>query len=382
MSMSTSLTCQRDRFELPSNVTYLNCAYMGPLSQAVMNAGRRGLERKAHPWTIGPSDFFDGVEQLRNLFAEIINADAEGVAVLPAASYGLAIAANNVALDGGGRILVLEAEFPSNFYAWQEKAAREDGVVETVKRPHDGDWTSAVLDAIDDHTNVIALPHCHWTDGSVCDLVTIGKRARDIGAALVLDATQSIGAMPFDVNDIRPDFVVTAVYKWLLAPYGAALMWCAPEHRDGEPLEYSWITRKQADDFPTLVDYRTEYREGARRYDVGQTANFAMVPAIEAALRQTLEWSVEAIAAYTQTLTDRIADHAAQLGLGVAPREQRANHLIGVRLTDADPQAIQMALAEANVHVSVRGDAIRVAPHVYNDEADVDRLFEVLRTAL
>ncbi len=380
--MPEPLTCQRNRFELPSDVTYLNCAYMGPLSQAVMNAGRIGLERKAHPWTIGPDDFFDGVEQVRNLFAQIVNADADGVALLPAASYGIAIAANNVALDEGGRILVLESEFPSNYYAWNEKASREDGVIETVRRPSDGNWTDAVLDAIDDHTNIVAVAHCHWTDGTLCDLTAVGERAREVGAALVIDATQSIGAMPFDVAAIRPDFVITAVYKWLLAPYGAALMWCAPEHRDGEPLEYSWITRKNADDFPTLVDYRTDYREGARRYDVGQTSNFSMVPAVASALEQALGWSVNGIAAYTRNLTGRIASHAADLGLSVAPEEHRSNHLIGVRLGGADPVKVQEALAEAGVYVSVRGDAMRVAPHVYNDEADVDRLFETLRAAL
>ena len=382
MSMSEPLTCQRNRFELPSDVTYLNCAYMGPLSQAVVNAGRSGLERKMHPWTIGPDDFFDGVEHVRNLFGAIVNADADGVAVLPAASYGISIAANNLTLDEGGKILVLEAEFPSNYYAWDEKAAREDGAVVTVRRPADGNWTKAVLDAIDDETNVVAVAHCHWTDGTSCDLVAVGERVRDVGAALVVDATQSIGAMPFDVQAIRPDFVITAVYKWLLAPYGAALMWCAPEHRRGEPLEYSWITREQADDFPTLVDYRAGYREGARRYDVGQTSNFAMIPALEAALEQTLEWSVDAIASYTQALTDRIASSADEVGLAVAPREHRANHLIGVRLGGADPVAVQEAMAEAGVFVSVRGDAVRVAPHVYNNADDVDRLFEVLRKAL
>lgn len=380
--MAEPLTCQRKHFDLPLDVTYLNCAYMGPLSQVVVDAGRTGLERKMQPWRIGPSDFFDGVEQVRNLFAQIIGGDADGVAILPAASYGISIAANNVSVEEGGQILVLEAEFPSNYYAWHEKATREDAVVDTVKRPDDGDWTSAVLDAIDDHTNVLALAHCHWTDGSFCDLARVAQAAREVGAALVVDATQSIGAMPFDVEVIRPDFVITAVYKWLLAPYGAALMWCAPEHRDGTPLEYSWITKQHAEDFPTLVDYRTEYRDGARRYDVGQTSNFSMIPAIDAALTQTLDWSVDAIASYTRALTGRIADLASELGLDVAPPEHRANHLIGVRLGEADPVTVQQAMAAANVHVSVRGDAMRVAPHVYNDEADIDRLFEALRSAL
>ncbi len=377
--MSSKLASQRSIFDIPEDVTYLNAAYMGPLSEAVVAAGREGLERKRRPWTITAPDFFEGVERVRELFAQVIGADADGVALLPAVSYGIAVAAKNLEVGSGGEIVVLEAEFPSNYYAWAE---RRGATVVTVPRPDDGDWTGAVLATITDRTDIVAISQVHWTDGGLCDLVPIGERAREVGAALVIDATQSNGAMPFDVATIRPDFVVTAVYKWLLGPYGAAVLWCAPEHREGDPLEYSWITRDQAEDFPTLVDYRAAYRHGARRYDVGQTSNFAMVPAIEAALRQTLGWSIDAIAAYTRTLTDRIAERAAELGLSVAPRAQRGNHLIGVRLGGADPTLVAKAMAEANVHVSVRGDAVRVSPHVYNDESDVDRFAEALRSAL
>jgi selenocysteine lyase/cysteine desulfurase len=377
--VSSKLACQRNLFDLPNDVTYLNAAYMGPLSDTVVAAGREGLERKRRPWTITAPDFFDGVERVRELFAELIGGDADGVALLPAVSYGVALAARNLRVRPGGRIVVLEAEFPSNYYAWAEKAGAE---VVTVRRPDDGDWTAAVLESIDDRTDIVATSQVHWTDGGLCDLVRIGERTREARAALVVDATQSIGAMPFDVARIRPDFVITAVYKWLLAPYGAALLWCGESRREGDPLEYSWITRRNADDFPTLVDYRAAYREGARRYDVGQTSNFGMVPAIEAALRQTLGWSVDAVASYTQALTDRIAARAGELGLRVASREHRGNHLIGVRLGGADPTLVSKAMAERCVYVSVRGDAVRVSPHVYNDEADVDRFADALASAM
>jgi selenocysteine lyase/cysteine desulfurase len=376
------LECQRRGFDIPEGVTYINCAYMGPLSQRVLEAGRRGLQAKAHPWKISPPDFFDPVDEARELFARVIGADADGVAVLPSVSYGIATAARNLAVPAGGRIVMLGEEFPSNVYAWMDLADRTGGQVAFVHRPEDLDWTRAVLDAIDERTSVVALPHCHWTDGGLVDLVRVSARVREAGARLVVDATQSIGALPFPMADVRPDFLVTATYKWLLGPYSSAFMWVAPEHRDGTPIEFSWATRAHSDDFPQLVNYTGAYWPGARRFDVGQTANFALMPAVTEALKQTLEWTVPAINDYTAGLTRRLAEGAEAIGLTLAPPQLRSRHLVGVQLRGARPETVASALADAGVYVSVRGHAVRVSPHVYNDAADVDRLIEVLRTSL
>jgi selenocysteine lyase/cysteine desulfurase len=380
--MSRPLACQHEAFDIPDAVTYLNAAYMGPLSKAVVAAGRAGLERKMHPWTITAPDFFEPVENVRCAFAQLIGADADGVAVIPAVSYGVAIAAQNLPFDEGDNVVVLAEQFPSNVHSWHDLAQRKGGQIVTVPRPDDGDWTRAVIEHIDERTAICAIETCHWTDGGLVDVVRVGERTREIGAALIVDGTQSIGAMPFDTERARPDFLITAVYKWLLAPYGAALMWCAPEHREGRPLEFSWITRRGSGDFAHLIGYERHLREGGRRYDVGQTASFAMIPAIAAALEQTLDWGVEAVCAYTARLGDLIAQRAQALGLRVAPSGLRAPHLLGVNLRGADPESVAAALADADVHVSVRGEAMRVSPHVYNDEHDVDRLFEALRSAL
>ncbi len=373
---------QRELFDIPDAITYLNAAYMGPMSRPVVDAGVHGMSAKLHPWEITPADFFDPVEEVRGLFARVIDADADGVALLPAVSYGVAVAAQNLHLSSGDRIVLMAEEFPSNVYAWLEIAKRKGAEVITVPRPTDGDWTTPMLGVIDERVAIVAVSHCHWTDGGLLDLVRVGAKTRDVGAALVVDGTQSIGALPFDVEAVRPAFVITAVYKWLLGPYGAAFLWCAPEYREGVPLEYSWITRESADDFAHLVSYKAAYRPGARRYDVGQTSNFALIPALKAALEQTLGWGVENIAAYIRTLTDKVAAAADALGLGVAPQDLRSGHLLGVRLQGADPEVVAKAMAEADVFVSVRGDAMRVAPHVYNLPEEIDRLFEVLAATL
>ena len=140
--MSRPLGCQREAFAIPDDVAYLNAAYMGPLSHRVVAAGQHGLERKMRPWEITAPDFFEQVEAVRELFAQVIGADAEGVAVLPAVSYGVAVAANNLSMSRGGRVVLLAEQFPSNVYSWHDLASRMEGDVVTVARPSDHDWTS------------------------------------------------------------------------------------------------------------------------------------------------------------------------------------------------------------------------------------------------
>ena len=374
---------QRHLFDIPDEVAYLNCAYMGPLMHSVVAAGGRGIRAKARPWGITPDDFFEEGERARERFARIIGADAEGVALVPAASYGLSCAARNIEAATGDGLVVLAEQFPSIVYTWREVAKTRGATLVTVARPPDDDWTRATLAAIDERTAVVALPHCHWTDGGLLDLERIGARCREAGAVLVLDLTQSAGALRFDATRVRPDYVVCAGYKWLLGPYSLGFLWVAPEHRDGRPIEFNWIGRAGAENFARLIDYRDEYQPGARRFDVGERSNFILVPMLNAALEQILEWGVDAI---EDTLAARNADIAARatrMGLGSAPAALRAGHFLGLRFPGGDlPAGLLDALAAEQVHVSVRGASMRVTPHLYNTDEDVDRLFAALERVL
>lgn len=377
-----SLPCQRQRFDIPPEITYLNCAYMGPLSHRVLAAGVDGLGRKSRPWKIVPDDFFDDVEVARQLFARIIDGDCEGVALLPSVSYGIACAARNLPVASGSEIVVLAEQFPSNIYIWQDLAQRRGATVRTVARPDDGDWTREILAALGSQTAIAALPHCHWTDGTLIDLEAVGDELRRLGAYLVVDGCQSVGALPIDVGSVQPDFLVTGSYKWLLGPYSQGFLWAAPRWRDGEPLEQNWIARANSRDFAAVVHYTDQYAPGARRFDVGEVSNFGLLPATIAALEQCLEWGVENVQRTLRRHTDVIGDHAEKLGLGVAPPENRAGHLIGLRLGGRDPKTLAATLARERVFVSVRGDSVRVAPHLYNDAQDIERFIEVLATTL
>jgi selenocysteine lyase/cysteine desulfurase len=377
-----SLESQRHLFDIPEGVTYLNCAYMSPQPVTVSVAGREAMDRKARPWEISPADFFDDSEELRGLFARLVNGDPEGVALVPSASYGLAVAAANLHVEPGQEILVLEEQFPSNVYPWRELAKRSGAELVTVPRPGDHDWTRAVLERLDERVSIVAVPNCHWTDGSLLDLVATGNEVRRAGAALVVDATQSLGALPFDLGEVRPDFLVCAGYKWLLGPYSLGYLYVNEKYREGTPIEHNWISRAESRDFAQLTSYRDEYAPGARRFDVGERSNFVLVPMALAALRQVLDWGVTEIVGTLSELTALIEEGAGELGLGAVPAERRAGHMLGLSLGVEVPPGLPEKLAASGVFVSVRGESIRVSPHLYNTREDVWRFFEVLSDTL
>ena len=373
---------QRELFEISDGIAYLNCAYMSPQLRSARGVGERALARKSRPWEITPDNFFEDSEKARALFARLVGGEADGVALIPSVSYGMAVAAANVEVKPGENILVLEEQFPSNLYPWRELAQRSEATLLTVPRPADHDWTSAVLEHLDENAAVVAVPNCHWTDGSLLDLRRVGESVRQAGAALVVDAIQSLGAHPFDVAEVGSDFLVASSYKWLLGPYGVGFMYVGEEYRGGTPIEHNWINRRGSEDFSRLVDYQDAFQPGARRYDVGERSNFVLLPMANEALRQILDWGVENVSETIGRLTDLIEEEAKRHGIEAIPAKRRARHMVGLKLGSSAPEDLATRLAEERIFVSVRGETVRVSPHLYNTAEDVDRLFAALAEAL
>jgi selenocysteine lyase/cysteine desulfurase len=373
------IQCQRHLFDIPDNVAYLNCAYMSPLMKSVAAAGRAGINRKMHPWKILSADFFTEADELRALASELFHCQSDDVAIVPAASYGLETAAMNLPVARGSKILVLAEQFPSNFYPWQRLAREKDATIVTIPRPQDGDWTLAVLQQLDRTVAIAALPHTQWTTGGLLDLKTIGSACRQHGTALVLDLTQSLGAFPFDVDAVQPDFAVAASYKWLMGPYSMGVMYVAPQWQQGKPLEEGWIQRKNAEDFSGLIQYTSDYAAGARRFDMGERSNFALLGPAKKALEQLLAWGVGEISETIGALNRRLVEALKPLGFRVLPDRWRAPHYLCLTRDKQAPAALAAALAAQQIYVSVRGTSIRVTPHVYNSPEDVERLIDTVR---
>lgn len=372
--MAEPLTLQRHLFDIPDDVVFLNCSFFSPKPRQVLEAGRRAVDSMAQPWHVRPPHFFDATDRLRDEFAALIGGDADGVAFIPSVSYGVGSAARNLEVGPGRTVVLVEEQFSSDVYPWRAKVAEGGGSIVTVPRPADGDLSAAVVGAIDATTAVVSVPQCHWADGAVFDLEAIGEAARDVGAALVVDVSQSLGAAPFDVAAVQPDFLITVGYKWLFGPFSYGYMWVAPQHRNGVPLEATWTGRKGSEDFSRLVDYTDEYQRGARRFDVGEFSNFTLVPMALAALGYVNELGPDRIAATLAPLTARIEDGCRELGLDPVPAARRRDHMLGVRFPRGLPDGLYDRLAADSIFVSIRGSAVRVAPNVYNTVDDVDRL--------
>jgi selenocysteine lyase/cysteine desulfurase len=335
--------------------------------------------------SITPDDFFAPVDRVRDLFAKLVGvADPTRIAIMPAVSYGISIAARNLRLGRGSRVVLLGEQFPSNVYPWYRACAESGAIVDTVSAPESTldrarRWNERLLETIGTKTAVVAVPQVHWTDGTRFDLKAVGRRAREVGAALIVDGTQSVGAMPFDVSSIQPDALVCAGYKWLLGPYAIGMAYFGPRFDQGIPLEEGWITRMGSDNFSRLVDYEASYQPRAIRFDVGERSNFILVPMMAAALEQINSWSPDAIQAYCDKLAAPFLIEFATLGYEVEDAALRGSHLFGIRLGQhVDVETLLAALKKRKVSVSVRGSAVRVAPNVYNEPRDFEALLETL----
>jgi selenocysteine lyase/cysteine desulfurase len=380
------LSNQSHLFNLPDDVTYLNCAYMSPSLKSVAEVGVRAIYGKEDPTTIKPEDFFSNTQKLRKEFAKLLNfSDEKSCAIVPSASYGLANVAKNLKAGKGDNIICPEEQFPSNIYAWKALELENGVKLNLVAAPkvnvdRGKIWNERILEAIDSNTKMVAIGHVHWADGTKFDLKKIRERTREVGAIMVIDGTQSIGALPFDVQEFEPDAVVVAGYKWLMGPYALGLAYYGEYFEHGTPIENNWMNRLDSENFANLVNYQDEYQSGAIRYETGESANFILTPMLTEALRQVNEWGPENIQSYCRSITQDVQNELIQLGFQIESPEFRAEHLFGLRLPSTmDLEKVKQRLAEARIYVSVRGNSIRVAPHLYNKPSDLNHLLEVLK---
>lgn len=385
------LTCKYSRFSFPKNITYLNCAYMSPMLKAVEKAGLRGLRLKRNPVDIHPADFFTTAAQLRQEFARLINAaDANRIAIIPSASYGLATVATNLNISRGQHVLVAAEQFPSNYYAWERVCAEHSAEVKVVSPDKQSksngrgkEWNARFLESINEKTRAVAIAHAHWADGTLFDLAALRKRTREVGALLIVDGTQSVGALPFDVAAIQPDALICASYKWLLGPYAFGLGYYGNYFDDGKPIEENWINRLDSENFSGLVNYESRYQTGALRYSVGEHSNFILVPMALKAIEQLNRWGAHNVQEYCHAITEPAIAALREKDFIIEELSYRGSHLFGIRHSkELDLEKVREKLNKHKIQVSVRGTAIRVSPNVYNDADDLKKLAKALTAAL
>ncbi|MTI21491.1 aminotransferase class V-fold PLP-dependent enzyme [Fulvivirga sp. RKSG066] len=375
------IDCQKEKFSLSADKTYLNCAYMSPLLKSVEEAGIVGIAKKRNPFNVTADHFFEDTEALRQEYGKLINADPKHVVVTNSVSYGMANVTKNVDLKSHENVIVLGEQFPSNYYPWKRLCDETGATLKVIAAPNEFRdrgklWNEHILEAIDKNTKVVALGHVHWADGTLFDLKAIRQRTKEVNALLIIDGTQSVGALPFDVAEIQPDALICAGYKWLLGPYAIGMSYYGEYFDQGVPVEENWINRLHSEDFAGLVSYEDNYQPGVLRYESGEHSNFILIPMFLEAIRQLNEWGVNNIQQYCKSLTD----FEAFKSLNLEDANYRASHLFGIRLPNADIAAVKAKIESENFSVSIRGSAVRISPHVYNTREELERLVELLNT--
>jgi selenocysteine lyase/cysteine desulfurase len=381
------LTSQRALFDIPADVSYLNAAGWSPLPRATQEAARAAVSRKGQPWKL-PADFSDKQhERTRKAAAALIGADANDVALVSSVGYGVAIAGKLLSLARGSRVLVLENDHTSPVLEWHSRAEQQGFTVETIAQPANGDWTSAVLDAIARPgaapLALASISSIHWSDGGLLDMPKIRQALRQHGAALLVDATHSVGVIATDVKTLDPDFLIFPTYKWVLGPYGRAFVYVARRHQDGVPLEQTSFGRRNVKAENPVYFEDTRYLPDARRYDMGERDHFISMEMAAIGMEMMAQWGADAVARRLSALTGRIAQGLSGANAVQVMEERfRAPHILSLGFAGGMPKDLVAKLSSQQVYVAARLGRMRISPHVYNDEADVDRLVAAVKSAV
>ena len=283
-----------------------------------------------------------------------------------------------------GRKIILPAEqFPSNYYIWHDYAKEHDLQLHVVDPLDSTDkaerWNQEIIDAIDHDTLLVAISHTHWADGTKFELAEMRKKLDLHNGYLIIDGTQSLGALPFDQSEIRADILVASSYKWLMGPYALGMAYFSDELCHGIPIEHSWINRKNSDDFSGLVNYQNDYRPKAHRYDMGEAPSFINVPIAKYGVLQLIDWSPKYIQNYCKHINHEAYARLESYGFSFSAESKRAHHLVGIQLMDdIDLGRMQELLDNEGFVLSYRGNNIRVSPNVYNTKHEMDELATVL----
>ena len=367
----------RRQFPVTRNKVFLNHAAESPLPTPVVEAVREYLDR-ASKFGGASGEFEDLGKQS---FAKLIGAKPGEIALIENTSMGLNIAANMLQYPPGSKIVTTDLEYPSVVYPWLRKTL--GAKIHYVKNIDGRVSLDDMEKAVDDKTVAVAISHVEYTNGFRHNLRVLSELVHEHGACLIVDAIQSVGTMPIDVERDDVDFFMAAGYKWLLSPPGAAYLCVKDELINKlEPPFVGWASVNQ-EIFETADFYdiwNLKLSKTASRFEVGSPGTMSFIGATEA-MKMLLGVGTERIKTRIMKLTDRVVDSAKDLGLKLQTPEEKSSRSGIVNFKTSKPLKLVKRLRKQEIVVSARAQGIRVSPHYYNTEEEIDTLMEEVKKA-
>lgn len=365
----------REQFPITKHRVFLNHAAQSPLPKPVADTVHRCIDDFSNfghtsiEWNDGGKPFF----------AKLIGAKTEEIALVENTSVGMNIAVNVLHYPQGAKVVTTDLEYPSAVYPWLRKSL---GVkVHYVKNVDGKILLEDVEKAVDDKTVAIAVSHVEYVNGFRNDLRALSEIAHKHGAYLIVDAIQSAGAIQINVKRDDVDFLTAACYKWLLSPPGAGYLYVKEELiKEFEPPFVGWASVKpqvfETVDFWDI--WSLKLSETASRFEIGSPSYASFIGATEA-LKMLLNFGIENVEKRILKLTDRLIEALKNLGLKLQTPEEKP-YRSGIVLSKVDkPIEVVKNLRDDGIIISARANGLRVSPHFYNTEAEIDKLVENIK---
>jgi cysteine desulfurase/selenocysteine lyase len=384
MTLAQSIDWKNEWFPI-DDATYLNFAAHAVIPRVALNAVRASVAAKMRPHIVDDRSFFSVAASLRQTLATLIGASPDEVALTSGAGAGLAAIAYALNWSAGDEVIIARGEFPVQYATWKPMEAREGVKVEIVVPQGQFIQADDLIAAMTPRTRVISASHVRFDDGSMLDVSSLGAACRRNGTLLVLDVSQSCGAIPMTVRNLQADFIVCAGYKYLLSPWGTGFLWTRTQKLDSlRPGPYNWLSQgvesfarlNLVDPAPAPTLSRWDSAEAATIYNFNLTV-------MEASARFVLDASPALIRDHNQALIDYFFDRLPEGYRLASPRQASQRGVFGCMEAGSrgETEALYQRLRNERFVVALREGKIRVAPHLLNSTDDIDRLLFVMEKA-
>jgi cysteine desulfurase/selenocysteine lyase len=374
---------RQEWFEI-EDATYLNLASQSPMPKVAIRAVQAALETKKNPHHKTDATFFEVPNSLRESLAKLIGGKPEEIALTSGASAGVSAVAYALTWKPGDEVVTAKGEFPLQYTAWTPMQERE-GLMLKIVAPRERFLTADdLIAALTPRTRLVSVSMVRYDDGSLLDVARLAEACHQQGVLLLLDASQCCGAVPMDVNRLGADFIVSAGYKWLLGPFGTGFFWVKREHLAMvRPGPFHWMAVQGSDNFAALNFENPAPEASAKRWDSAEWAsyyNFNLV-AMDASVDFVVRMGPEVVQAHNRRLIDLLFERLPKDRFVPAspldPAKRGPYGCFAARSKEKTGEVYQH-LRKENVVVSLREGNIRVSPHLYNTERDIDRLISVV----